>query len=447
MGNRSRILVDGAHFLNASGTGIASYSRTLCSTLRSAGCSIELLYGRSMTANKDSAPLALATQLYGGVPEPHWLTRIAGAAGLAVRAHAPFRGAIRPRVVPQNGVELGSFEPPLPVADVVHNASRLYEQADYTFHARRRLTEVQFDRPVALAHWTSPLAVKAKGCPNVYTIHDLVPLQFPHFVLDRAGRSADLHAAIARDADLVVTVSEASKQAIVDLLKLPPDRVHVTYQPTPPLPDMPYDDAARVVQTMYGVKPGDYVLFIGAIEPKKNLRRLIEAYVLANPGIPLVIAGPLGWLYSRDLDLIKTITLNEAAFAGDRSHTVRRIGYVPRSHLTALLRCARFMAFPSIHEGFGLPVLEAMQMGVPVLTSNVSSLPEIAGDAAVLVDPLDIGAISRGIRTLAADARLRTDLAARGRQQAGKFSVEAYGRRLREAYKRVGVDLNSSGPH
>ncbi|MEW6640318.1 MAG: glycosyltransferase family 1 protein [Pseudomonadota bacterium] len=428
-------LVDGAHFFNANGTGIASYARTLANTLRVLRASVAVLYGRQIIAQKNDAPLALTTQLFGNPAGDNAIHKLLNAASRVLHAHAPFGGAVRAREISQAGVMLASLDPPLPKADVVYNANRLYERAGYSFHVRGRLTEVRLDRPAALAHWTSPLAVKARGCPNIYTIHDLIPLQYPHFVLDRGGRSVHLHAAIAREADLIVTVSEASKQAIVDLLNVPAERVAVTYQPTPPLPAMKREDAERLVEATYGLKAGQYALFVGAIEPKKNLKRLIEAFILANPGIPLVLAGPLGWMYDNDLRLMGIINRSSG------SKLIRRLGYLPRAHVSALLRCARFLTFPSVCEGFGLPVLEAMQLGVPVLTSNTSSLPEVAGQAAVLVDPLDVADMARGIRELAFDADLRHGLVACGHEQVQKFTEEVYRKRLAAAYARVGVHL------
>jgi len=429
------VLVDGAHFFNANGTGIASYARTLASTLRGLRASVAVLYGRQVVGETGEAPLALTTQLFGHPAGDNVVRRLLKTASLALHAHAPFRGAVRAYEISQTGVNLASVDPPLPRADVVYNANRLYDQAGYSFDVKGRLTEVCLDRPAALAHWTSPLAVKVRGCPNIYTLHDLIPLQYPHFVMDRGGRSARLHAAIAREADLIVTVSEASKQAIVDLLKVPPERVAVTYQPTPPLPAMSREDAERLVEAVYGLKAGQFALFVGAIEPKKNLKRLIEAFVLANPGIPLVLVGPLGWMYDHDLRLMGTINRNSG------TKLIRRLGYLPRAHVSALLRCARFLTFPSVCEGFGLPVLEAMQMGVPVLTSNTSSLPEVAGEATVLVDPLDVQDMARGIRALAHDADLRHGLAALGHEQVKTFTEEAYRMRLAAAYARVGVHL------
>jgi glycosyltransferase involved in cell wall biosynthesis len=279
------------------------------------------------------------------------------------------------------------------------------------------------------------LAIKANGVPNIYSIHDLVPIQFPYFVLDRNGRMARLLSAIAREADLITTVSEASKRQIVEVLQVPEERISVTYQAVPPLLRIDQEDAERLVASVYHVKAGDYAFFLGAIEPKKNLKRLIEAHLLAGIDIPLLIAGPEGWLYEEDLALIESIS------GRDRHGPVRRLGYVPRRHLAALLQCARFLAFPSVCEGFGPPVLEAMQLGVPVLTSNTSSLPEVAGDAAVLIDPLDIADMVRGTRQIANDADLRAELSRRGPVQAAKFDQRAYRKRLAAAYRTVGVEI------
>jgi glycosyltransferase involved in cell wall biosynthesis len=372
-----------------------------------------------------------------------------------VRARAQFQGKpARIAVeIATHGVDLRAIDPPLPLADNVLNSDRLYVRATHAFAAKRRLTEVTIPGRIALAHWTSPLAVKAKGAPNVYTLHDLIPLQFPYFVYDKDGRAADLHAAIARDADLIVTVSEASKQAIVDLLKLPPERVHVTYQPTPSLPSIPREEAERLVQNIYGARAGEYALFLGAMEPKKNLKRLIEAYLLSGVKIPLLIAGPRGWLDTEEHGLINSIARNVLApetsnflptIPGDarkQSGPVRHLGFLPRWPVIALLQCARFFAFPSICEGFGLPVLEAMQLGVPVLTSNTSSLPEVAGDAAVLADPLDVPDMTSAVRTLAHDKNLCEELARRGPPQARKFNGEFYRERLAAAYKKVGITI------
>ena len=201
----------------------------------------------------------------------------------------------------------------LPVADRVLNSHLLYERARIAFRASGRFTEVRLPENEAAAHWTSPIPVRAKGLPNIYTLHDLIPLQFPYFVRDKDGAAAKLHTAIAAQADLIVTVSDASKRQIVDILKVPPERVAVTYQPCPALAPLPKEEAETLVRGVYGLMPNEYVLFLGAIEPKKNIKRLIEAMTVANTKLPLVLAGPLGWLYGEELRLIKIINQNTAA--------------------------------------------------------------------------------------------------------------------------------------
>lgn len=428
------VLIDGSQFLSKTATGIGSYGRTLASTLRSLGFDLTVLYGRSAKVRRQAAPQSLAVQVFGSETAPErrlvrWLRNTPFLAGAAVGLNR----RVRPHQVSTDGIDLAAFEPPLPVVDNVLNASRLYERAPLHFAVTERFLEVEAPREVNVAHWTAPLPLKARGIPNIYTLHDLIPIQFPYFIVDRDALSFRLHTAIAREADHIITVSEASKHHILDLLKIPEERVSVTYQPAPSLAKLDRTEAERLVETIYGAEPGNYALFLGAIEPKKNLKRLIEAFLMANTGIPLLMAGPKGWLNKEELELIKTVTAQQSL--------VRQLGYLPRRHVTALLQCARYFVFPSIYEGFGLPVLEAMKLGVPVLTSNTSSLPEVAGDAAVLVNPLDMARLTKGIRALTNDADLRAELAQRGPAQAAKFSEDVYRKRLAEAYRKVGVSM------
>ena len=291
--------------------------------------------------------------------------------------------------------------------------------------------------------------------PNIYTLHDLIPLQYPHFVSGYGDRTFQMHEIIGREADHIITVSEASKRNIVEILQVPDDRVSVTYQPVPTLPAIDSEDAERIVEMVYGAKPGQYSLFLGAIEPKKNIKRLIEAYLLSGVACPLLLAGPLGWLYKDEVKFINVVnksqqttrlmsaksTVEAIAAANGADLRVRRLGYLPRQHVVALLKCAKFFVFPSICEGFGLPVLEAMQLGVPVLTSNASSLPEVAGDAAVLVDPMKVTDIASGLRQIDADADLRLELSRKGPAQAARFSPEYCQGLLMEAYRRAGIPM------
>ena len=331
-------------------------------------------------------------------------------------------------------IDLASLDPPLPPHHALCNASDLFDHAHVVFALSSRFTTIELQARADVAHWTSPAPLTARGMANIYTLHDLIPLKFPHFTIDRGGGSAQLHAAIARRADHIVTVSERSAEDIRGMLGVGADRVSVTYQPVAAIPALPLEDAERLAADIYGAEPGNYVFFCGALEPKKNLARLIEAFTIAGTGMQLLLSGPPGWLYDDVTDLL-------ARFTPSPRPLVRHLGYLPRRHVAALMQAACCFAFPSIYEGFGLPVLEAMSLGVPVLTSTGGALPEVAGDAAELVDPLDISAIARGIRRLAGDGDLRAELARRGPAQAARFSGAAYAGRLAEAYRRAGIRL------
>jgi glycosyltransferase involved in cell wall biosynthesis len=159
-----------------------------------------------------------------------------------------------------------------------------------------------------------------------------------------------------------------------------------------------------------------YFLYVGTIQPRKNLVRLLEAFAQLSPEAPrLVIAGKRGWL---------SAPIERRAAELGLAERVVFAGYVPDAELPGLLRGALAFVFPSLYEGFGMPVLEAMAAGVPVLTSSTSALPEVAGDAALLVDPCDTAAIAGGMARLAGDASLRADLRARGLARAAEFTWE-----------------------
>ncbi|MDX1521780.1 MAG: glycosyltransferase family 1 protein, partial [Anaerolineae bacterium] len=183
----------------------------------------------------------------------------------------------------------------------------------------------------------------------------------------------------------------------------------------------------------YGIQ-GDYLLYLGTLHPRKNLGRLIDAFQQAiktvkNQAIQLVIAGKPGWLYNAIYEQVQQLGLtNRVIFPG----------YIAAAHKPALLSGAKAYVFPSLYEGFGLPVLEAMACGVPVLTSDVSSLPEVAGEAALLVNPHHTEAIAAGLIQLLNDAALRQSLIAQGFEQINKFSWRTAASQVLEILEAVG---------
>jgi glycosyltransferase involved in cell wall biosynthesis len=268
-----------------------------------------------------------------------------------------------------------------------------------------------------VCHFTNSLAPLHAPCPMVITLHDmslfvharLHPLKSQLFV-------RPIIPAVVRQAAAIITVSQHAKREIVAGLHVAPDKVHVIYEAAAPHYHVMTDAAEldRVRQRYRLQKP--FVLYVGTIEPRKNLTRLVAAFARAKrlrPDLELILAGQLGWQYASLLTAIEELNLGSA---------VRRLGYVPDEDLPALYNLARVLAFPSLYEGFGLPVIEAMACGTPVLTSNGSSLAEIAAEAGYLIDPLDVEAIASGLLRLSTDDDLHARLRAAGLARAAQFS-------------------------
>jgi glycosyltransferase involved in cell wall biosynthesis len=174
-----------------------------------------------------------------------------------------------------------------------------------------------------------------------------------------------------------------------------------------------------------------YLLFVGAIEPKKNVRTLIEAYLGIDTEIPLVLVGKKAWDWAEQLEPLGRLEGTDAA------KRVQLLDFVGQDDLRSLYAGALGFIFPSLYEGFGLPPLEAMALGTPVVTSRVASLPEVCGDAALYVDPYSCAELRGAIESLIGDEALRDQLVAAGHAQASRFGIEQYAARLEEAYAKL----------
>ena len=272
-------------------------------------------------------------------------------------------------------------------------------------------------------------------CKAIVTIHDCIHLRFPQYLPNKLGYAyarGALWTATHR-ANRVLTVSEASKRDILKYFRVPNEKIDVIYnaiderfgQTPDPL------EVARVRERYQLNDP--FVLYAGNIKPHKNIERVIESFHLLRRGggmeqVKLLIIGD---------EISKYATLRRAVHRYKLHKHVRFFGFVPDRTLAILYRLAGVFVFPSLYEGFGLPPLEAMASGTPVITSNVSSLPEVVGDAALLVDPHDAAAIADAMRRVLSDASLREDLKRRGLVRAGDFSWERSVRRVHEIYTEV----------
>ena len=273
-------------------------------------------------------------------------------------------------------------------------------------------------------------------CKSVVTIHDCIHLRFPQYLPNRLGyayaRSFLWFA--THHSNRVLTVSEASKRDILEFFNVPPQKIDVIYNGIDErFGEPPAEEDVIRVRERYQLG-GPFILYAGNIKPHKNLGRLIEAFDILRhrsgefDQVKLVIIGD---------EIAKYAALRHAVHRHKLHKHVRFFGFVPARTLAILYRLASVFVFPSLYEGFGLPPLEAMASGTPVITSNVSSLPEVVGDAAILIDPLRPDAIADAIARVLTDSALRDDLRRRGLERARHFSWDRSIRRVREIYGEV----------
>jgi glycosyltransferase involved in cell wall biosynthesis len=276
------------------------------------------------------------------------------------------------------------------------------------------------------------------GYRTVVTIHDLVSFLFPETVPRKYAVYMRLMTRLAvRSADRIIAVSNSTRDDLRRVLRVPDDKVVVIHEAVAPeFAAPPGAEAIEAVAHRYGIRP-PYCLFVGNVEPRKNLARLIAAFGLLRaraerPGAArapqLVLVGTRGWLYNGILAAVDV-----QGGAPDIVFT----GYVPPADLPALYAGAACFVFPSLYEGFGLPVLEAMAAGAPVVASRVGAIPEVAGDAALLVDPQRPAELAEAIQTVLGDAALRARLVERGRGRARLFTWETVARETLGVYESV----------
>ena len=281
-------------------------------------------------------------------------------------------------------------------------------------------------------HYVLPALTPSR---TVVTIHDCIHLMFPEYLRHRLGYAfarASLYTA-AHKSDRIFTVSEQSKRDILKFFNVPPDKIVVTPNAIDDRFSVPPSEE-HVVNTRERYQLShSYLLYVGNIKPHKNLERLIEAFHLVRQQgrseLELIIIGD---------EISKLQSLRRAVHKYDIHRYVRFLGYVPDKTLAVLYRLASVFVFPSLYEGFGLPPLEAMASGTPVVTSNVSSLPEVVGDAAVLVDPVQRrGDRRRHPQRAAKHAPARGAAHARTRARARNIRGRARSQRVREVYGEV----------
>jgi glycosyltransferase involved in cell wall biosynthesis len=430
---RMTILLDAYNIARAHGTGVATYGRNLARAAAGLGHGVSLLFG-THAGHSSKQPLLNEIALAEGDEGQTDLRKRSALAlpGQVAKATSGIFGTRHAREISLSGEVI--LPPSLGVPGARYwNTPQLYNLANAAFRASGQMTRVALPG-AEIAHWTYPLPVRTPGAANVYTLHDLVPLRLPYTTADRKKHYLALCQRIARDADHILTVSEHSRADIIRILGVEESRVTNLYQSTDIaalIDGVSPAQIAREVEGLLGTGMRDYYLFFGALEPKKNLARLLEAHLMSGSQHPLVIVGAPGWGSERDVALLKQLA------ELDTAKRIKWLGYLPRQTLATAIAGARAVVFPSLYEGFGLPVLEAMSLGTPVITSATSSLPEVAGDAALMIDPYDVRALARAINALDKDDSAVAELGRRGLVQAERFSADVYRQRLAEFYARL----------
>lgn len=434
----ARIVIDGYNLAIPQGTGVATYARNLSHALHGLGHQVGVLYGKNIGPTKDT--LAREVDFFDPPTAilPQWLSDTLRAIRLS---HRPF--GLKAWSVPVSGAVISQG---MPYADEIWNVSDMFQMAQVQHQLTHQMLQVRLPGPAPdIMHWTYPFPIQLRGAKNIYTLHDLVPMRLPATTLDNKRRYLRIARAIAAKADHIVTVSEHSRRDIIELLGVAPDRVTNTYQAVDlpaALRNKPVDLVRNEIAGTFGLTFGEYFLFFGAIEPKKNIGRLIEAYLASGVKGPLVIVGKKAWKSEGELRLLFNDHIQYLQSEGPYTftrHRVMQLEYAPFPLLVSLIRGARGVLFPSLYEGFGLPVLEAMLLGAPVMTSNTSSLPELVGDAALTVDPYNTAAMAQAIQALDSDAALRARLSAAAPLQADLFNPSRYQDRLQALYARLGA--------
>lgn len=429
-----RVMVDGMNLALEKGTGVATYARNLTYCLKNMEHTVDVLYGVKPAPNK--APLVREVAFFDHDASTTAKGRIA----------RKLSGIINPlprrayQVNPSGAVIYQQFASRMPRFDYLWNAPHIFDVAHAHFKMYRRRLVLSHPDHIDIAHWSYPLPVRHATAKNIYTLHDLVPLRLPYATLDEKKHYYNTVSMLVRRADHIVTVSETSKRDIINLFGVDEQKVTNTYQ-SAHIPreylDLSVDRLRSELKGAFALEFKRYMIFFGSLEPKKNIVRLIEAHMATNIDIPLVVVGGRSWQSEREGNLLRAYGGTSWAAEGHAKNRLIHLDYVSFPQLVKLIRGARGILFPSLYEGFGLPILEGMICGTPVITSNIGSMREISDDTCLLVDPYSTHEIKDAITEIATNDELCAALAQRGRFVAKRFSEEAHQRRLEQVYNQV----------
>lgn len=275
-----------------------------------------------------------------------------------------------------------------------------------------------------------PLFIRNEHCLTITTVHDLVPVLFSEAPFITKVRHRIIMPVLMRRIDKIIADSNSTKQDIISIFNIPEEKIKVIHLAADEQFKPLDNDIVIEIKQKYNVN-FPFILYVGTLEPRKNITTLIKAfYELKKKNLEhkLVIAGKKGWKYKEIFETINNLNLqNEVKFTG----------YVPDEDLPGLYNGADLFVYPSLYEGFGLPPLEAMACGIPVITSNTSSLPEVVGNAGIMVDPLDVNKFAYSINEVLTNGALNMELRKKGLERAKMFSWEKCARETLKVYEGI----------
>ncbi len=284
---------------------------------------------------------------------------------------------------------------------------------------------------IDVVHATVNVAPILTGRPTVVTVHDLAFLRYPDQYPGMKQRYLTaLTKRSVEHAERVIAVSENTRQDLLHYYLVHPDRVQVVPNGVDPSMHPVTDATALAAFRDKHQLPEEFILFLGTLQPRKNLIALLRAWARLDPDsrLPLVVVGAQGWMYEPIFD--------EARSLGVAGEVVFK-GFAEPTDLAEWYSAATIFVYPSLYEGFGMPVVEAMACGTPVIASNASSLPEVAGDAAVLIDPNDVTDLANALRALSDDAERRNAMVQIGLRRAAQFSWVRTARETSDVYRQA----------
>ncbi len=323
-------------------------------------------------------------------------------------------------------------------SSIIHNNGFIRKSLWTPSHNRFEQPALSFEMSrlkLDLLHSPDFIPPFKRNCKSVITIHDLAFLLYPHFLTKESARYYGQIDQAWRKTDHIIAVSEATKQDSIKMLGVPEKKISVIHEAANPIyRPLPNDEALKHVRGKYKIDR-DFILFVSTIEPRKNLPSLLQAYRQLRNQYKrdelLVLAGSKGWLWEEVYETVERLNLEQY---------VAFLGRVPSADLVYLYNAARLLVHPSFYEGFGLTPLEAMTCGTPIIVSNTAALPEVVGDAGLMINPHDIEGLTVAMWRVLTEEELWQDLSHKGLKRAANFSWQKAAQQTLEIYHKVGKE-------